>query len=94
MSWDGIYAKDRHYPIFEPGVEIFTSKKKYKSITVYKPYIVVKCIKTSQRINIWQVVIINDKGEEGNYATYRFQKTEGQLKMEERDKKINYIIND
>jgi hypothetical protein len=93
MSWDGIYAKDRHYPIFEPGVEIFTNKK-YKSITAYKPYIVVKCIKTSQRINIWEVVIINDKGEESNYASYRFQKTEGQLKMEERDNKINYIIND
>ena len=47
MSWDGIYDKDRYYPIFEPGVEIFTNKK-YKSITAYKPYIVVKCIKKSQ----------------------------------------------
>lgn len=91
MSWDGIYAKDRHYPIFEPGVEIFTNKK-YKSITSYKPYTVIKSVKTSQRINIWEVVILNDKGEEGNYASYRFQKTTRQLIIEERENKIKSIL--
>ena len=43
MSWNGIYAKDRYYPIFEPGDEVFTNKKNWKAITDNKPYIVVNC---------------------------------------------------
>ena len=32
MSWDGIYAQDRHYPQFEVGDEVFTTKESWKAI--------------------------------------------------------------
>jgi len=45
MSWDGIYAQDRQYPIFESGDEVFTTKESWKDITTNKPYEVIKCHK-------------------------------------------------
>jgi len=33
MSWDGIYAKDRNYPIFEVGDEVFTTNDSWPRIT-------------------------------------------------------------
>ena len=70
MSWDGIYAQDRHYPQFEPGDEVFTTKKRFKAITANKPYTVVKCHKKSgMTIDIYVVTLVTDSGYESEYAS-------------------------
>lgn len=89
MSFDGIYAKDRHYPQFEVGDEIFTEKKTWKSITANKPYGVVKCHKKpGMTIDIWVITLVTDGDYESEYATYQFQKTERQL----REDKLKSIL--
>ncbi len=45
MSWDGVYAQDRHYPQFEVGDEVFTTKSSWKDIEALKSYKVIKCHK-------------------------------------------------
>jgi hypothetical protein len=87
MSWDGIYAQDRYYPIFEPGDEVFTIKKNWKAITDNKPYTVVNCKGTHHNC-VYIVTILNDNGQESEYATYHFQKTERQL----REDKLKSIL--
>ena len=65
MSWDGIYAEDRHYPQFEPGDEVFTAKESWKAITANKPYEVVKCHKKpGMTIDIWVITLVTDVGYE------------------------------
>ena len=86
MSWDGVYAQDRHYPQFEVGDEVFTTKGSLKCIEANKPYQVVKCHKKpGMTIDIWVVTLVTDGGYQSEYASYKFQKTEGQL----REDKLN-----
>ena len=89
MSWDGIYAQDRHYPIFEPGDEVFTTKESWKAITANKPYEVVKCHKKpGMTVDIWVITLVTDGGYQSEYASYKFQKTERQL----REDKLKTIL--
>jgi hypothetical protein len=89
MSWDGIYAKDRNYPIFEVGDEVFTTNDSWPRITPNKPYQVVKCQKKhGMTIDIYIITVITDTGSEGEYASYQFQKTESQL----REDKLKSIL--
>jgi len=89
MSWDGIYAKDRNYPQFEVGDEVFTTKKSWKTITSNKSYKVVKCHKKpGMTIDIYVVTLVGDAGYECEYASYQFQKTERQL----REDKLKSIL--
>ena len=93
MSWDGIYAQDRHYPEFEPGTEVFTTKKSWKSITANKPYQVVRCYKKpGTTVNIMLVTLVTDGGYESEYASYHFSKTERQILMEQREDKLKTIL--
>ena len=89
MSWDGIYAQDRVYPIFEVGDEVFTTKDTWKSISANKPYEVVRCHKKSgMTIDIYVVTLLTDGGYESEYASYKFQKTERQV----REDKLKSIL--
>ena len=89
MSWDGIYAEDRHYPQFEVGDEVFTTKESWKAIEANKPYQVMKCHKKpGMTIDIWVITLITDGGYESEYASYKFQKTERQL----REDKIKLLL--
>ena len=89
MSYYYTYAKDRHYPIFEVGDEVFTTKNTWKSISANKPYEVVRCHKKpGMTIDIYVVTLVGDGGYECEYASYRFQKTERQL----REDKIKSIL--
>lgn len=89
MSWDGIYAEDRHYPQFEVGDEVFTTKESWKAIVPNKPYRVVKCHKKpGMTIDIWVITLKTDVGYESEYASYKFQKTERQL----REDKLKMIL--
>ena len=89
MSWDGIYAEDRHYPQFEVGDEVFTTKESWKAIGANKPYRVVKCHKKpGMTIDIWVITLVTDAGYESEYASYKFQKTESQL----REDKLKMIL--
>ena len=89
MSYDYTYAKDRHYPIFEVGDEVFTTKDTWKSISANKPYEVVRCHKKpGMTIDIYVVTLVTDVGYESEYASYQFQKTERQL----REDKIKSIL--
>ena len=89
MSWDGIYSRDRIYPIFEVGDEVFTTKESWKAIGANKPYRVVKCHKKpGMTIDIWVITLITDVGYESEYASYKFQKTERQL----REDKLKMIL--
>lgn len=85
MSWDGIYSKDRNYPEFQPGDEVFTTKSTWKAITPNKPYIVIKCESKYPNITI---TLLTDGGYESKYATYQFQKTERQI----REDKLKSIL--
>ena len=86
MSWDGVYAQDRHYPQFEVGDEVFTTKSTWSAITANKPYEVVKCYKKpGMTVDIWIITLVTDVGYQSEYASYKFQKTEGQL----REDKLN-----
>jgi hypothetical protein len=90
MSW--VYAKDRHYPIFEVGDELFTTKDTWKSISANKPYEVIRCHKKpGMTIDIYVVTLVTDGGYESEYASYRFQKTERQILMEQREDKIKNL---
>jgi hypothetical protein len=89
MSWDGVYAEDRHYPQFEVGDEVFTTKESWKAIGANKPYRVVKCHKKpGMTIDIWVITLVTDVGYESEYASYQFQKTKRQL----REDKIKSIL--
>ena len=89
MSWDGVYAQDRHYPIFEPSDEVFTTKESWKPITANKPYEVVKCHKKAGlTVDIWVITLVTDVGYQSEYATYHFKKTERQL----REDKLKTIL--
>jgi hypothetical protein len=89
MSWDGVYAQDRHYPIFDIGDEVFTTKESWKAITANKPYQVVKCHKkVGLTVDIYVITLVTDVGYESEYATYHFQKTERQL----REDKLKSIL--
>ena len=94
MSWDGIYAQDRVYPIFEVGDEVFTTNigwsKGFKPrITPNKPYTVIKCHKKpGMTIDIYIITLVTDAGYESEYASYKFQKTESQL----REDKLKSIL--
>ena len=87
MGWDGIYAKDRHYPIFEEGDEVYTESR-YKAIETNKPYKVLRCFKANGLTNVTVIEIMTDFGYTSTYASYRFKKTESQL----RDDKIKEIL--
>jgi hypothetical protein len=87
MNW--VYAKDRHYPIFEVGDEVFTTKQTWKEITANKPYEVLKCHKKlGMTIDIWVITVMTDGGYQSEYASYQFQKTNKQL----REDKIKLIL--
>lgn len=88
MSWDGIYAQNRHYPEFQPGDEVFTTKSTWKAITANKPYTVIKCESQYPNLNILTITLLTDGGYESKYATYQFQKTERQL----REDKLKSIL--
>lgn len=89
MSWDGIYARDRIYTIFEVGDEVFTTKESWKGITANKPYEVIKCNKKfGLTVDIWVITLKTDVGYESEYASYQFQKTERQL----REDKLKFIL--
>lgn len=85
MSLDYTYAKDRYYPIFEPGDEVYTTKR-YKAITSNKPYTVIRCSKKpGMSIDIWVITLITDGGYESEYATYQFNKTDSQIRHDKLD---------
>ena len=87
--FDFVYAKDRYYPQFEVGDEVFTTKDNWKSIRSNKPYTVVKCHKKlGMSIDIWVITLVTDGGYESEYATYHFKKTERQI----REDKLNSIL--
>lgn len=89
MSWDAIYAKDRHYPIFEVGDEVFTNKNTWKAITSNKPYTVIKCHKKpGLTIDIYVITLVTDFGYKSEYASYQFQKTQKQI----REDKLKSIL--
>jgi hypothetical protein len=87
MSWDGVYAKDRAYPIFEPGDEVFTTKSTWSAIEANKPYTVINC-KSTHHSCVWVITLVTDGGYESEYATYHFKKTERQL----REDKLKTIL--
>jgi hypothetical protein len=87
MSW--VYAKDRYYPQFEVGDEVFTTKDTWKGLSANKPYTVIKCHKKpGMTIDIYVVTLVTDVGYESEYASYKFQKTESQL----REDKLKSIL--
>lgn len=95
MSWDGIYAKDRYYPDFEPGTEVKTNKK-YKSLTRGKGYIVLNCFNPStwnKEDNRRVITLMNDGGFICAYSTNYFEKTDNQIKSEKRENLLNNIFN-
>ena len=81
----------RTYHIFEEGDEVYTDKRHFKSVTAWKPYIVLKCYRPGGYVADFPVVVIDimsDKGFISTYATDRFIKTERQI----RDDKIQEIL--
>lgn len=94
MSWDGLYVKDRNYPEFERGDEVFTDKK-YGALTKNKGYIVVDCFNPyphKPESNARVIVLKNDMGFEQRYGSYKFQKTERQLRQDKIDKILKDIL--
>ena len=93
MSWDGSYASEREYPIFEIGTEVYP-KKRYKSLSRNKPYIVLDCFTPPgfANPNIKQITVLTDAGYKANFASYYFKKTERQLMIERRAKKIDLLL--
>jgi hypothetical protein len=89
MSWDGIYANEREYPIFKFGDEVYTSKS-FKAISKNKPYIVLDCYQKTT--HIWVISLKNDHDKVEEYASYKFQKTKNQIKKEDREKKISWLL--
>lgn len=94
MSWDGIYAKDRYYPDFEPGTEVKTNRK-YKSLTPGKGYIVIDCYNPShwnKDDNRRVITLLTDGGFICPYSTNYFEKTDVELLKERRDNLLNDIL--
>jgi hypothetical protein len=84
-----VYARDRHYPIFEVGDEVFTNKDTWKAITANKPYTVIKCHKKpGLTIDIWVITLVTDFEYKSEYASYQFQKTQKQI----REDKLKSLI--
>ena len=91
MSWDGIYAQDRYYPQFEVGDEVYTIKK-FGALTKRKGYTVIKCHNPYNHLpdsNVRVITLLNDLGIEQTYGSYRFKKTDRQI----REDKIKSILN-
>ena len=91
MSWDGVYSKDREYPIFKIGDEVIPLKK-YKSLSK-ESYIVIDCYCEYKHIpNHPQRVVklISDYGNEQIYSSYNFTKSNAQIRHD----KIKLIINE
>ena len=94
MSWDGIYAKDRYYPEFEPGTEVKTNRI-YKKLTRGKGYFVIECFNPStwnKEDNRRVITIMNDAGFVCPYSTNYFEKTDAELLKERRDNLLNDIL--
>jgi hypothetical protein len=91
MSWDGIYVRDRHYPIFEVGDEVIATKK-FKALTKDRGYIVVNFISKWNYNKL--IVLINDIGIECSYASYHFKKSDNQIAMDKRDQNIKLLLNE
>ena len=92
MSWDGLYVRERNYPEFEKGDEVYTTKK-YGGIIKRKGYIVIDCINPYPHkpdSNARHIILLNEFGKEERYGSYRFQKTERQLRQD----KIKEILSE
>jgi hypothetical protein len=90
MSWDGLYCRDREYHEFEKGDEVYTVKK-YGGLIKRKGYIVIDCKSQYKHLphsNTRVITLMNEMGFECKYATYRFKKTDRQL----RDDKLKTIL--
>ena len=90
MSWDGLY-RERDYKEFQVGDEVFTTKK-YGGLIKRKGYIVIDCFNPYKHLpdsNSRHITLLNEFGKEERYGSYRFKKTDRQL----REDKINQIIN-
>jgi hypothetical protein len=69
--------------------EVFTTKESWKAITANKPYEVVKCHKKpGMTVDIWVITLVTDGGYQSEYASYKFQKTDRQL----REDKLKTIL--
>jgi hypothetical protein len=96
MAWDGIYAEDREYKMFNVGDEIFTTKSSWSAISANKVYNVVSCKyqsnylkKDGERLNpVILVELVTDGGYLGKYSSYQFQKTDRQI----REDRINSVL--
>ena len=90
MSWDGVYAKDRLYPTFEVGDEVYTTKL-YRALTIDKPYIVINCYTPPGYVsdcNIKVIEVMTDGLYISRYATNHFKKTDAQI----RDDKLKAVL--
>ena len=90
MSWDGLYTYQRVYHEFEVGDEVYTVKK-FGALTKRKGYIVLKCHNPYSHLpdsNVRVITLLNDIGVEPTYGSYRFKKTERQI----REDKIKTIL--
>ncbi len=93
MGWDGIYSKDRNYPIFNVGDEVYTENGSWSGIRPRIPYTVLKCFKKPGMIESCKIIMLElqtDIGYKSSYATYHFKKTERQL----REDKIKEILDE
>ncbi len=90
MSWDGVYAEDRDYKMFNVGDEIFTTKASWSAISANKAYNVISCKRQSdyERNPVILVELITDGGYLGKYSSYQFQKTDRQI----REDRINSVL--
>lgn len=92
MSWDGLYTHERVYPNFEIGDEVYAVKS-YGALTKREGYSVLKCFNPYPHLpdsNVWHIVLLNDLGFEERYASYRFRKTNSQI----REDKIKEVLNE
>jgi hypothetical protein len=97
MSWDGLYTHERVYPQFEVGDEVYVlGTTAWKAGSTYKTlkgesYTVIKCYNPYPNrpdLNVWCITLLNDLGKEERYASYRFRKTDRQI----REDKIKLIL--
>lgn len=80
-------CKDRLYPIFKEGDEVYTDHK-YRSIQKYKPYTVLRCYRPHGYIDSYPVVLIEvytDRGFKSSYSSDKFKKTETQIRQDKLD---------
>lgn len=95
MSWDGLYVKDRSYPEFEKGDEVYTDRK-YGALTKNQGYTVLDCFNPyphKPESNARVIILKNDMGFEERYGSFKFKKTERQLILDSRENKIKQILN-